>query len=70
VSAQWNARSALSWLSADSIDEFLVSSHGVIVGVARKRDLRAAVLSGLGTWAIEQLLATRQISCRRLQQQA
>ena len=57
VSAQWNARNVLGWLSSDSIDEFLVSSHGVAVAIVRKCDLRQAVGSGLGSIPLERLLA-------------
>jgi Zn-dependent protease len=64
VSSQWNARSALGWLSDDSIDEVLVSNHGSVVGVVRKRDLRAAVLTGRGAWAIDRLLAMRLVPMR------
>ncbi len=67
VSAQWNAKSALGWLSGESIDEFLVSNHGAVIGVVRKKDLRNAVLTGRGAWAIERLLATRIIPCRGVQ---
>ncbi len=66
VSAQWSARSALGWLSSHSIDEFLVSSRGTVVGIVRRSDLRNAVLAGRGTWAIERLLAMRSIPCRGL----
>jgi hypothetical protein len=67
VSVQWNAGSALGWLSDKSIDEFLVSSEGAVLGIIRKSDLRRAVLSGRGTWAIERLLAMRFVPIRGLQ---
>ncbi len=57
VSAQWDARNVLGWLSSDSVDQFLVSSHGVAVAIVRKCDLRKVVNSGLGSIPIERLLA-------------
>ncbi|TWU57096.1 Peptidase family M50 [Rubripirellula reticaptiva] len=57
VSAQWNARNVLGWLSSDSVDEFLVSSQGVAVAIVRKCDLRQAVKNGMGSIPIERLLA-------------
>ncbi len=67
VSSQWSAGSALGWLSDKSIDEFLVSNQGAVMGVVRKHDLRNAVLTGRGTWAIERLLAMQLVPMRRLQ---
>ena len=64
VSSQWNASSALGWLSDESIDEFLVSSHGAVIGVVRRNDLRKAVWAGRGTWAIERLLAMEIVPMR------
>ncbi len=67
VSSQWSAKSALGWLSDKSIDEFLVSRQGSVIGVVRKNDLRNAVLTGRGTWAIERLLAMQIVPMRGLQ---
>lgn len=61
VSAAWNARNVLGWLSSDSIDEFLVSSHGVVIGIVRKSDLIEAVRSGLGALSMERLLNSRSL---------
>jgi Zn-dependent protease len=66
VSAHWNARSALGWLSSDTIDDFLVSSGGSVLGVVRKRDLSDAVRKGLGSRAIGRLLATNDVPLRGL----
>ncbi|QDV85822.1 site-2 protease family protein [Planctomycetes bacterium TBK1r] len=66
VSAQWNARNVLGWLSSDTVDEFLVSSHGVAIAVVRKCDLRQAVRSGLGAIPIERLLAGHFLPFRDL----
>lgn len=57
ISAQWNAGNALGWLRKDSVEEFLVSSGGKIIGVIRKSDLQRAVQNGRGRMAIELLLA-------------
>ena len=64
VSAQWNAKKVLGWLTSDSIDEFLVSSHGVAVAIVRKCDLRQAVGSGLGSIPLESLLARQFVPFR------
>ncbi len=66
VSAQWNARNVLRWLSSDTVDEFLVSSQGVVIAAVRKCDLRSAVTSGLGSLPIERLLAGHFLPFRKL----
>ncbi|QEF98294.1 Putative zinc metalloprotease Rip3 [Stieleria maiorica] len=66
VSAQWDARNVLGWLSNQSVDEFLVSSHGVVVAVVRKCDLLKAVAAGMGSFSLERLLAGRFMPFRNL----
>ncbi|WP_182867948.1 site-2 protease family protein [Stieleria mannarensis] len=66
VSAQWDARNVLGWLSNQSVDEFLVSSHGVVVAVVRKCDLLKAVAAGMGSFSMERLLAGRFLPFRNL----
>lgn len=66
VSAQWNAKNVLGWLSSDSIDEFFVSSQGVAVAIVRKCDLRRVVASGMGSIPIERLLAGRSLPFRQI----
>ncbi|QEG43085.1 site-2 protease family protein [Roseimaritima ulvae] len=61
VSAAWNARNVLGWLSSDSIDEFLVSSRGVVIAIVRKSDLADVVRSGMGTLSMERLLSNRSL---------
>lgn len=57
VSGQWHAQNVLGWLSSDTVDEFIVSSHGVAVAIVRKCDLRQAVRGGMGSIPMERLLA-------------
>jgi Zn-dependent protease len=66
ISAQWNARNALGWLGRDSLEEFLVSSGGSVIGVLRKSDLQKAVGDGRGALAIERLLAFGMLQMRSL----
>lgn len=66
VSAQWDARNILGWLSSDTVDEFLVSSHGVAVAIVRKCDLRRAVNNGLGAVPMERLLAGHSVPFRNV----
>ncbi|MFG0255723.1 MAG: site-2 protease family protein [Rhodopirellula sp. JB053] len=58
ISAQWNSKSALGWLGSDSLDDFLVSSGGSVIGVLRKSDLRHAVKNGRGAVTIDRLVAS------------
>ncbi|MCM2374397.1 site-2 protease family protein [Aporhodopirellula aestuarii] len=58
ISTQWNSRSALGWLGKDSLDEFLVSSGGSVIGMLGKSDLRHAVRNGRGAMTIDRLLAS------------
>ncbi len=66
VNAQWDARNVLGWLSSQSVDEFLVSSHGVVVAVVRKCDLLKAVAAGMGSFTLERLLSGRFVPFRNL----
>ncbi len=61
VSAAWNARNVLGWLSSESIDEFLVSSRGVVIAIVRKSDLVEVVRSGLGALPMERLLNSHSL---------
>lgn len=61
VSAAWNARHVLSWLASAPVEEFLVASGGVVIGIVHKRDLSEVVRAGLGTLSLERLLAGRQL---------
>lgn len=66
VNAQWDARSVLSRLSSNTVDESLVSNHGVAIAVIRKCDLQRAVGSGQGTISIERLIEERGVPFREL----
>ncbi|WP_442509489.1 site-2 protease family protein [Novipirellula sp. SH528] len=66
ISSQWNAGNALGWLGNNSLEEFLVSSGGSVVGMIYKRDLQQAVSEGRGAMAIERLLALRIIPMHTL----
>ncbi|EMI45861.1 site-2 protease family protein [Rhodopirellula sp. SWK7] len=66
ISAQWNSRSALGWLGKDSIDEFLISRDGAVIGRLDKNDLRHAVRNGRGAMTIDRLLATGTFRLRPL----
>jgi Zn-dependent protease len=66
VNAHWDARNVLGWLSSQTVDEFLVSNHGVGFAVIRKSDLRQAVSSGLGSIPIERLIAEHFLPFRNL----
>tara|TARA_R110002073_G_scaffold8027_22_gene44923 strand:+ start:11911 stop:12927 length:1017 start_codon:yes stop_codon:yes gene_type:complete len=66
ISSQWNAKNALGWLGSNSLEKFLVSSGGSVVGMINKSDLQRVVREGRGAMAIERLLALRIIPMQSL----
>ncbi|WP_372718864.1 site-2 protease family protein [Novipirellula sp.] len=66
ISSQWNAKNALGWLGTNSLEKFLVSSGGSVVGMINKSDLQRVVREGRGAMAIERLLALRIIPLQSL----
>ncbi|WP_144057703.1 site-2 protease family protein [Novipirellula maiorica] len=66
ISSQWNAKSALGWLCNHSLEKFLVSSGGSVVGMISRSDLQRVVHEGRGAMAIERLLALRIIPMQSL----